>query len=277
MLPHSPCHSIFTYRPASASSLVCTSALVALCALGTTASPAFAAPPVRADKILDRFIEVTGGKDAYASLENRVTKMTIEPVGTGLKMNVTNYAARPDKTFSVIEAEAMGQILKGTNGDLVWESSLMSGPVLKTGTERELVLRGSVFDKHVRWRKIYRHAEFLGLVDVEGKPAYKIELTPHQGSADIAYFDKKSGLQVKVDITLVLPMGTIPIEIFLSDYKEVDGVLYPHKARRFAAGQEMLIVTESVKHNVDLPADQFKLPDDVQALADKQAASVPRP
>jgi hypothetical protein len=34
--------------------------------------------------------------------------------------------------------------------------------------------------------------------------------------------------------------------------------------------QEMALVTESIEHNVEIPADQFKLPDEVQALVDKE-------
>ncbi len=67
-------------------------------------------------------------------------------------------------------------------------------------------------------------------------------------------------------------MGTFPVEIFLSDYREVDGVLLSHKSRRVGSGQEMLIIIESIKHNVDLPKDRFKLPEEIQALVDGKKA-----
>ncbi len=146
----------------------------------------------------------------------------------------------------------------------------MMGPVIKDGQERAFALRTSVFDKQVNWRQLYRKVECVGVEDVEGKPAYEVELTPAGGSIETAYFDKETGLQVKVALKLSLPMGTIPVQILLSDYREVDGVLFSHKARRVSAGQQMLIVTESIEHNVDMPADRFKLPDDIQAIVDKR-------
>ena len=51
----------------------------------------------------------------------------------------------------------------------------------------------------------------------------------------------------------------------------MDGVLFPHKVRRVGGGQEILILTERIDHNVKMPADRFKLPDDIQAIVDKRS------
>ena len=64
-------------------------------------------------------------------------------------------------------------------------------------------------------------------------------------------------------------MGSIPMASFISDYKPVDGVLYAHSVRVVVMGQERVLKTESIRHNVDLPADRFDLPAEIRALTDK--------
>ena len=78
---------------------------------------------------------------------------------------------------------------------------------------------------------------------------------------------------MKVELSLSLPMGTMPIEIEFGDYKRVDGVLFSHKATRKSSGQEVLVITKSIEHNVDIPADRFNLPDDVKALVEENEDS----
>lgn len=109
--------------------------------------------------------------------------------------------------------------------------------MIKEGDQRAVVLRASTFDAVVEWRKLFPRVECVGVEPVEGKPAYKIEMTPNEGSVETRHYDKESGLLVKVLLTLNLPMGTIPVEAVLSDYKQVDGVLFAHKALRQSMGK----------------------------------------
>ena len=223
-----------------------------------------------AEKILDKYVEVTGGKDAYAKLNNRVTKATLDFTAQGFKAKVTIYAARPNKLYSVAEAEAFGKIEKGTNGEVVWEKSMMTGAQIKEGDEKASILRSAEFDAVTNWRKLHKKVECVGVEEVDGKPCYKIVMTPNDGEPETRYYDQKSGLLVKTEMKLKMPMGLIPMEIFASDYKKVDGVLVPHKARVSVMGQERIMTTDSIEHNVELPADCFAVPEEIkQMLKDK--------
>ena len=119
-----------------------------------------------AEAILDKYVEVTGGKAAYAKLNNRLTKATFEMVGQGLKFSMTIYAARPNKMYTLMESEAFGKIEKGTDGELAWEINVMTGPQIKEGEERALLLRGAAFDAVPGWRKLYKKVESFGIEDI---------------------------------------------------------------------------------------------------------------
>jgi hypothetical protein len=243
--------------------------IVAALAAGAFATASEEALPP-ADEILDAFVEASGGKDAYDRVDNRVTHGTMEVVGQGISMDLTVYSARPGKTYMVIASDATGKIEKGTDGEVVWESSAMMGPQIKDGQEKVDFLREAILDKFVRWREVYGSAESAGVETVDGSAAYKVILTPKDSRPQSWFFDRASKLLVKVELTVENPMGEFPVETFLSDYREIDGVLIPHLAKVVVMGQQRLMTTENVEQNVDLPEDRFELPDEIRALLEDE-------
>ena len=242
--------------------------LAGLCAANVHAQPAEKLP--KAETILDKYVEVTGGKAAYAKLNNRVSKGTFEMAAQGIKADLTVYGARPNKLYTVLESDAFGKIEKGTDGKVAWELNMMTGPQLKEGDERTFFMREATFDTATQWRKLYKKVECVGLEPIDDQPCYKVILTPAEGAPATRFYDKQSGLLVKVEMSITTPMGTIPFESYVSDYKPVDGVLFPHKVRVLVMGTERLITTQSIEHNVKMPKDRFKLPEDIQVLIEKQ-------
>ena len=152
----------------------------------------------------------------------------------------------------------------------------MLGPQIKEGQEKADTLREASFDKLVDWRDDYENAECVGVEMLSDKPAYKVVLTPRGGKAQSFYFDKASKLLVKIELTVETPMGTVPVETFLDDYRSIDGLLLPHRSRIVAMGQERLVTTESIRQNVDLPPDRFDLPEEIRAILEgRQGGSAP--
>lgn len=222
--------------------------------------------------ILDRYVAVTGGKKAYKSIKNRVVRGTLELVAQGIKGDVTIYAARPNLLYSLIEAEALGKIERGTDGQVVWESSMMTGPVIKEGQEKLDMLRDATFDRQVAWRETFKGASTVGVETVDGKTCDKIEMTPEAGHPQYWYYERESGLLVRLDAKIETQMGAIDMESYMKDYQATDNILMPRELRINVLGQERRLTTTSVEHNVDLPADRFTLPEGVRALVKQQAA-----
>jgi hypothetical protein len=231
----------------------------------------------KAEAILDKYVEVTGGMAAYKKLNNRVTKGSFEIVGQGLTFSLVIHSAGPDKLHTVLQSDQLGKIEKGTDGKVAWEINVMTGPQIKEGDERAVVLRSAAFDGVPQWRRLFNKAECVGVETIEGKPAYKIILTPNEGPPETRYYDKESNLLVKVEISLTLPMGTIAMEFYPSDYKRVDGVLFPHKTRMMVLGTERIMTIESIEHNVEIPKDCFKLPAEIQELVDREKEGKAKP
>ena len=228
----------------------------------------YAADPLpTGEAILDKYIEVTGGKAAYEKKRTEISSAVMEFVGKGVKMNMTMYHAEPNKSYSVVEIEGIGKIEEGTDGSVVWERSALKGPRVKTGEERAVSLRAANIHHDSRWRDFFQKVECTGVEPIDGHICYRVVLTPKDGQPETRYYDKKSFLLVRTNMIMKSEMGEIPAESSASDYRTVDGVLVPFLVKQKVLGQEFTVTLQSVKTNVEIPKNRFKVPDDVKALA----------
>jgi len=218
------------------------------------------------EQILDDYLKATGGKKVRKKLTNRVTVASLNLEAQGIQLNMTIHSAPPNRNYTVVESEFTGKIEKGSDGNVVWEISDMMGPQVKDGQERADFLREAHFDRFADWREIYSGTECAGIESVEDHAAYKVLMKPKSGKEQAMYFDTKSNLLVKHEFVIENAMGSIPVTSYISDYRKVDGVLMPFEIRAVVMGQERLLTTVSIEHNVDLPSGQFELPQAIQSL-----------
>jgi hypothetical protein len=230
------------------------------------ATAAFAAEDMKPEAILDKYVEVTGGKAAYEKVQTEVATGTLEITSIGLSGTLTSYRSAPDKAYAVIEFASVGKAEQGSNGQVAWSINPGEGPRVKQGDERATTLRSDAMHTEIRWRDFYKTAELAGTEDVGGKACYKVVMTPKEGGAETRYYDKSSGLLVKVILPVTTPDGTANAEMTLSDYKAEDGIQTPHPIVQKVPNAEILVKIESIKHNTEIPASRYDLPAEIKAL-----------
>jgi hypothetical protein len=241
-------------------------------ALLVTTAPFLTADDLpQAGAILDKFIEVAGGKAAFEKHHNEIMHGNMEFTGRGLKGSLTVYQAEPDHIRAVIEIEGVGKIESGTSGDVAWESSAMQGPRIKQGVEKADAFRDATFNAALQWRKLYTKVETTGVETVEDHECYKVVLTPPEGNPVAQFYDKKSGLLIKTATTRATQAGDIAAEVFAGDYRKDGDLLVAHKLTNKFAGQEFQITVASLEFNADMPKEKFDMPDDIKALLNKPA------
>jgi hypothetical protein len=226
----------------------------------------------KAEVILDKFVDATGGKAAYDKLYNAVIKGTVEFVGLGVKGSLTGYHAEPNKAYTSAELQGMGRIEEGNDGLVAWTQSAMEGPRVKQGDERATALRQANFHSQTRWRELFKKVETQGIETIGEQSYYKVLLTPSEGSPETHYYDTKTHLLTRSTMILKSPMGEIPIDSSYGDYKRVQGVLVAHSIRQKVMNQELQITIESSQFNTEIPKDRFDLPPDIKALVEKAKA-----
>jgi hypothetical protein len=223
----------------------------------------------KADTILDKSVEATGGKAAFEKLHTAVITGSMELPAMGIKGTITITKAEPDKSLAEIEITGVGSIKDGYDGKVAWEIHPMMGARLKDGDEKAAAIREAHFHEE-NWRDDFKKVETVGSETVDGKDCYKLLLTPNQGSPLTEYYDKKTNLLVKIASTANTPMGEIAVEVMPGDYRKEGDVLVAHKMQMNQAGQEITITMDTFKYNVDIPKDKFDLPADIKALVDKK-------
>jgi hypothetical protein len=222
------------------------------------------------ESILDRYVEVTGGRQAYERLKSEIATGTMEYSAQGIKGTITRYeASDPDRYYAVLDIPGVGKIEMGVSGGVAWENSALLGPRVKSGEEKAQAVREATMNATLKWRTLFPKVETAGMETLQGEPCYKVVMTPAEGKPEVMYFQKKSGLAVKTTTVAVSQMGEIPVEVTVTNYKDFGGVLAPAKVTNKAAGQEFTISIEKVQVNPDLPADRFALPAEVRALIEK--------
>ncbi len=145
-----------------------------------------------------------------------------------------------------------------------------------SGPERAFFVREATFNVDLKWRELTKTVETVGVEDVNGKPAYKIKAVTTDGHAMYLYYDKYSNLLVRVDAKVVTELGQVDVEVYPSDYKEVDGILVPHLTTQRMIGMLQTVRVDSVEFNVKIPAEKFETPKAVKQLRDDGGDAPPR-
>ncbi|HKI19792.1 MAG TPA: hypothetical protein VKA15_18030 [Isosphaeraceae bacterium] len=225
----------------------------------------------KAEDVLDHYVAATGGKAAYEKLTNRVSRGTLDIVAANIKGKLTVTQAAPNKLTTLTDLGPVGTSRQGTDGQVVWESSTISGERILEGEEKDTALMQAIFNGELHWQERFVKAECVAVEDVDGKPAAKILLSRKNGKPIVEYYDTASHLLVKQVITTMGPMGEMTIEQYPGDYKKFDGVLIATSLKQKVLGQEIVLSFTDIKHNVKLPADTFALPKEIVEIQAKKA------
>lgn len=230
-------------------------------------APAAAKPALpAAETVIEKYIEATGGMKAYSAAHNMISTGSFAMPAQGLKGTVKVYAAEPNNQYAVVEIPGVGTIEEGSNGEIAWEVSALTGARIKAGDEGAAALREGAVDAMSNWKKYYSSAVTDGVEDIEGKPCYRVIMTPKKGSDETTFFAKDSGLMLQRNAILDSPMGKVPVTVTVSDYRKVNDLLLPHKIVQNVMGQQIVMALDSTLLNADIPKDRFALPAAVKAL-----------
>lgn len=245
---------------------VVTLAAATVAGIGQTPTTREALPS--AEKVIEDYINAIGGRAAKEKFKNRrILGLMSIPAGAGrtARQPFMKCEAPPGKKYF-----RMGDTDSGTTGDVAWEISPRApGPRILKGVERASVLRWSTFNFELHWKELYPSLKCDGVEDLEGKKAYRIVMTPKEGRPEIRYFDAETKLLVGERLLHTTAKGEIPIAIGYDQYKEVDGILYPHQiAQRYPGGLQVFEI-ESIEHDAELPKERFELPDVIRVLLER--------
>jgi photosynthetic reaction center cytochrome c subunit len=218
-----------------------------------------------ADQLFDKYIQALGGAQRLASITSFVARGTYEGFDTEEeKVPVDIYAKAPNQRTTIVHLRS-GDNIRTADGRNAWVTSagtLLPLPVLvltdgeQEGAELDATLSFPAQIKQLLkgWRTGFPASEVDdNEVDiVQGTSAYN---TPIK-----FYFDKKSGLLLRLVRFTNTALGLIPTQVDYSDYRDVSGVKMPfHFIVTWTDGRSTTELT-SVQANVAIDAAKFARP-----------------
>jgi hypothetical protein len=233
-----------------------------------SAFPAFAADLPTGESLLARFTEVTGGNAAWSKIRTVFMDGAIDMAGRNFVGSV-QIVEQGEKSYMSMEFAGIGKVEECYNGVDAWEVSAVSGPRLIEGEEKASIRRASSIAIITGWRNLYSKATTLRSEDIDGHPAWRVEMTPKEGKVETFWFDRDSGLLVRVQSTLSSVLGEINSDLRMSDYREVEGIRTPFTMREQVMGQDIVMRFTTVAFNGAIPAGRFDPPAEIKALLDK--------
>ena len=105
--------------------------------------------------------------------------------------------------------------------------------------------------------------ELLATEPVEGRDAYKLQVTLGRGQARHVWVDTQTGLDVKVDGTRWMDGKQRSVWTFFRDYRPVDGLMIPHTLETVVdgvVGSEKIVI-DRVALNPELTVARFEKPE----------------
>ncbi len=208
-----------------------------------------------AKDVIDKYINAIGGRDNLLKVSDRTTKMTASV--QGVDVSITSYQKAPDKLYQNISAGAMEQkvIFDGENGVMKAGGQTIN----LSGKDLEKLKLEATVNLILDLNHYNIKAALKGIEKIDGKDAYKIELSLPSGIKWTQYYDTETGLKVKEVKPIESPQGTFTQESNYSDYKDVEGVKYPFKVKQSLGPQSFEFKVDSVKVNTGLADGNFEI------------------
>ena len=215
-----------------------------------TEKPAMTLPipeGMTAENVVDKYIAAIGGKDKVMAVKTTMTVANATIQGTPLVM--TMKAAAPNKVSQ--EISVMGNTMQKTvfNGTTGYSSSrgqkkdMTAEEIAKAKTE------SGIFKDLT-----YASGELLRIEPLEGENAIVLKYKDSE-----IYYDMTSGLKVKEVKTATGPDGKeIKVPTVYADYKEVNGVKFPHSIGIKSGPMNLDFVVQEIKVNEGVSDADFK-------------------
>jgi len=182
--------------------------------------------------VIQAYINAIGGEKALRDVKDMktVSKMSVQ----GMEIEMVSLQKAPNKVK--IEQKMMGNVLslQVFNGEKGKVKSMMGEQVLE-GEQANDLKEGAMMFPELKMLENSGNLELVSVDDVDGKEAYKMNISKPNGTATVVYFDVKTGLKIK-EITPT-PQGTVSVTY--NDYTDFDGIKIPVN-RKMAVGPQAL-------------------------------------
>jgi len=209
---------------------------------------------VTVQSILENYIDAVGGRENLSGVIDKRTLM--KGVSGVTELNIEVIQKVPNKIYQSFTAGPMSQEtwFDGEKGrhEAMGREQVFEGIFLES-----IRIQGEM-NLELNYLKYGVTPVYSGLDTVDNRETYKIIWELPGGIEWIYYYEKISGLVVKQVITHDTGQGKFSQTNFLYDYREVNGIKFPHRFTQISGGQVFELNIELLEVNSGIDDSEFE-------------------
>jgi outer membrane lipoprotein-sorting protein len=221
------------------------------------------------DEIVEMNLEARGGKDAWLAVET--VKMTGKmQMGGGaagaIEVPFTVENKRPGKIRLEFTMQGMTAV-QAFDGETGWSVMPFLGRTepeeMAEDQVKQLENQADFEGMLLNYKEKGHTVELLGKEEVDGTPAYKLKVTRADGDVDVVYLDEEYYIEFKIEAKREVQGNEVEVATVFGDYKEVDGLIFPHSIEiAYGGGDAQQVITiESIELGLEIPDERFAMPE----------------
>lgn len=212
------------------------------------------------DEVLARYVEAMGGEKAIMAITTRIIKGTVDVAGMSRGGTFESYSQAPARLSVLLEAHPFGLTKTGYNGKVAWSWSKAGTKIVNAPVEVAQYEREADIYQPVGLKKKYAKITLAGTSQIGYRDVYVLELQPKVGPAERLYLDVKTYLPVRINKVQKFGDIVAPVEIYVDDYRTVDGIKLPFSLTETVGKLSMSFTITEIRHNVPIDASLFEPP-----------------
>ncbi|NBX25580.1 MAG: hypothetical protein EBQ99_05955 [Planctomycetes bacterium] len=228
--------------------------------------------PPAAD-IFRRSVEAIGGEAAIRSHTSMRVRGSIASPGMPKPGSMEILMLAPNRFLTVIDMGQLGRMEQGFDGTVGWSRNPMMGAQLLKGATLDELRRQSDFYKELDPGKLWDKAVTRSQVEFAGRRCWEVEVEGDLGTGSL-FYDCADGLARGMRLTVDTPLGKVPTETRMLEYKAFDGLKIASRTEISAMTATQTMTVDTVTFEPIEPS-VFDLPADVKALVANGGKPVP--
>jgi outer membrane lipoprotein-sorting protein len=219
------------------------------------------------DEVLQCHYETIGGLEAWQDLQSMEASGTMTLAGGQMQADFTMYAKRPrmQRVDFTLQGMTGTQAFDGEHAWMLMPFMGQTEAEPMPEDQAESMSEEADFDGPlIGYEDEGIGLELMGTEDVDGTPAYKIQVTMPSGDVRYYYLETDYCLPIKVEGEREQAGQKIQFETIMGDYKDVDGLVMAHSVETRVPGMpqaNQTMTLENIELNVELPDSLFTMPE----------------
>ncbi len=207
------------------------------------------------ETVIENYLAAIGGREKLEALQDVEINMKMSM--QGMTIDATMYQKAPDNYRMTIQMG--GNVLSDTRYDgKIGKMSGMQGEQVLEGMQLENLRAQSQFMPELKYEELGYTLQLKSIEMVNGKETYMVEVSHPGSGTGYDYYDTETGLRLREDKIEITPDGEMVQTTHLSEYKDVDGILYPHQLDLTIGPQQISATIENIILNAGIDDSVFK-------------------